>query len=185
MRAARSRSSSWAAIQAARSFARTCSRRPSMRARRSSGDIVSAAQSKPGAINYGSAGVGSIAHLATELLDDKARIRLTHVPYKGAANAALDLAAGQIQLMISNYSTLAPLLKGGKIRAVAVTSAAAHPAFPDLPPIARDAVRAGRQADAAEFHRLRRPGRPAPRRRRRDDGAVSHRQLRTEPRRVE
>jgi tripartite-type tricarboxylate transporter receptor subunit TctC len=102
-------------------------------------ELVAAARARPGAINYGTAGVGSIAHLATELLDDTARIKLTHVPYKGASNAAVDLAAGQIHLMISNYSTLSPLIKGGKIRPLAVTSATAHRAFPDLPPIAASA----------------------------------------------
>ena len=99
-------------------------------------DVIAAARAKPGTLNYGTAGVGSIAHLVTELLDDTAKVRMTHVPYKGAANAVIDLAAGQIQLMISNYSTLAPLLKGGKLKALAVTSAAAHPAFPELPPLA-------------------------------------------------
>ena len=103
-------------------------------------DLVAAARSKPGAINYGTAGVGSIAHLTTELFDDAAKIKMTHVPYKGASNAAVDLAAGQIQLMISNYSTLAPLIRGGKIRSLAVTSAAAHPAFPDMPPMAASAA---------------------------------------------
>ena len=57
------------------------------------------------------------------------------MPYKGASNAAVDLAAGQIRLMISNYSTLARLIKGGRIRSLAVTSAAARPAFPDMPPM--------------------------------------------------
>ena len=61
---------------------------------------------------------------------------MTHVPYKGAANALTDLAGGQIQVMISNYSTLAPMLTGGKIRALAVTSKQAHPAFAGLPPLA-------------------------------------------------
>ena len=98
-------------------------------------DAIAAAKSAPGALNYGTAGVGSIAHLATELLDDKAKVRMTHVPYKGAAPAAVDLAAGQIQVMISNYSTLAPLMKAGKIKALGVTSAKTHPAFPDLPPL--------------------------------------------------
>lgn len=98
-------------------------------------DSIAAARAAPGALNYGTAGVGSIAHLATELLDDKAKVRMTHVPYKGAAPAAVDLAAGQIQVMISNYSTLAPLMKAGKIKALGVTSAKAHPAFPDLPPL--------------------------------------------------
>jgi len=56
------------------------------------------------------------------------------VPYKGAANAAVDLAGGQIQVLVSNYSTVAPLIKSGKIKALAVTSGKPHPAFPDLPP---------------------------------------------------
>ena len=99
-------------------------------------DVVAAARAKPGALNYGTAGVGSIAHLATELFDDAAGIRMTHVPYKGASNSALDLAAGRVEVMISNYSTIAPLAKSGKIRAIAVTSSKPHPAFPGLPPLA-------------------------------------------------
>src|SRR5437868_1101588 len=103
---------------------------------RTPADVIAAAQAKPGALNYGTAGVGSIAHLTTELLDDTAKIRMTHVPYKGAANAAVDLAAGQIQVMVSNYSTVAPLMRSGKIKALAVTSSKPHPDFPDLPPLA-------------------------------------------------
>jgi tripartite-type tricarboxylate transporter receptor subunit TctC len=103
---------------------------------KSPADVVAAARAKPGVLNYGTAGVGSIAHLTTELLDDTAKIQMMHVPYKGAANAATDLAAGQIQVMISNYSTVAGLMKTGKISAVAVTSAKKHPAFPDLAPLA-------------------------------------------------
>jgi len=99
-------------------------------------DVVNAARAKPGVLNYGTAGVGSIAHLTTELLDDTAKVSMVHVPYKGAANASTDLAAGQIQVMISNYSTVAPLMKGGKIRGVGVTSAKPHPAFPDMQPLA-------------------------------------------------
>jgi tripartite-type tricarboxylate transporter receptor subunit TctC len=103
---------------------------------KSPAELLAAARAKPGAINYGTAGVGSIAHLTTELMDDTAKIQMTHVPYKGASLAAVDLAAGQIQVMISNYSTVAPLMKSGKIRALAVTSDKPHPAFPDLPPLA-------------------------------------------------
>ena len=106
---------------------------------KSTADVFNAAREKPGAVNYGSAGVGSVGHMATELMNDIAKVQMTHVPYKGAANAVLDLAAGQIQVMISSYSTLAPLLKTGKIRAVAVTSKQPHPAFPDMPPIAATA----------------------------------------------
>jgi tripartite-type tricarboxylate transporter receptor subunit TctC len=99
-------------------------------------DVVAEAKAKPGALNYGTAGVGSIAHLATELFDDAAGVRMTHVPYKGASNSAIDLAAGRIQVMISNYSTIAPLMSNGKVKAIAVTSAKPHPAFPALPPLA-------------------------------------------------
>ena len=99
-------------------------------------DLLAAARAKPGALTYGSAGVGSVGHLATELLNDAAKVQMTHVPYKGAANAAVDLAAGRIDVMVSSYSTLSPLIKTGKIRALAVTSREPHPAFADLPPIA-------------------------------------------------
>jgi tripartite-type tricarboxylate transporter receptor subunit TctC len=103
---------------------------------KSPADLVTAARAKSGAITYGSAGVGSVAHLATELLNDAAKVQMMHVPYKGAANAVLDLAAGQIQVMLSSYSTLAPLVKAGKVKPLAVTSKQSHPAFADLPPLA-------------------------------------------------
>jgi tripartite-type tricarboxylate transporter receptor subunit TctC len=89
---------------------------------KSTADVFNAAREKPGSINYGSAGVGSVGHMATELLTDIAKVQMTHVPYKGAANAVVDLAAGQIQVMISSYSTHAPLVKSGKVKTLAVTS---------------------------------------------------------------
>ena len=104
---------------------------------KSSAELLAAARAKPGALNYGTAGVGSVAHLATELLNGAANIQMTHVPYKGAANALLDLAAGQINVMISNYSSIVPQIKAGKVRPIAVTSAKPSPAFPDLPPLAQ------------------------------------------------
>ena len=103
---------------------------------RSAAELIAAARAKPGRLTYGTAGIGSVGHLATELLDEAARMRMTHVPYKGAANAVTDLAGGQIDVMVSNYSTLAPLINGGKVRALAVTSRQAHPSFADLPPLA-------------------------------------------------
>lgn len=99
-------------------------------------DLVSAARAKPGALTYGSSGLGSIAHMASEMLSDSARIQLTHVPYKGAANALLDMAGGQIDMMISNYSSLLPQIKAGRVRAVAVTSRLPSASFPDLPTMA-------------------------------------------------
>jgi tripartite-type tricarboxylate transporter receptor subunit TctC len=103
---------------------------------RSVEDLVATARAKPGAMNYGTAGVGSVAHLATELLNGAAKIQTTHVPYKGAGPALLDLAGGQIDLMISNYSSIVSQIKAGKVRAIAVTSQKPSPAFPDLPPVA-------------------------------------------------
>jgi tripartite-type tricarboxylate transporter receptor subunit TctC len=103
---------------------------------KSPADLVAAAKAKPGALNYGTAGVGSLAHLATELLNGAANIQMTHVPYKGAGPALIDLAAGQIDVMISNYSSLVSQMKAGKVRAIAVTSPKPSPAFADLPPLA-------------------------------------------------
>ena len=108
---------------------------PSEKNIRTPADLVAAAKAKPGALNYGTAGVGSLAHLATELLNGAANIQMTHVPYKGAGPALIDLAAGQIDLMISNYSSIVPQMKSGKVRAIAVTSPKPSPAFPDLPPL--------------------------------------------------
>jgi tripartite-type tricarboxylate transporter receptor subunit TctC len=98
-------------------------------------ELVAAARAKPGDITYGTAGVGSITHLASELLSQAAKIRMTHVPYKGAANAAIDLAGGQIVVMISSSSTLSPFVKSGKVRILAVTSPGPHSAFPGVPPV--------------------------------------------------
>ncbi len=102
---------------------------------KSAAELIAAARAKPGELTYGSAGVGSIGHMATELLSAAAKMQLSHVPYKGAANAAIDLAGGQIQVMISSHATLAAFLKSGKVRVLAVTSRQPHPAFPDLPPL--------------------------------------------------
>jgi tripartite-type tricarboxylate transporter receptor subunit TctC len=99
-------------------------------------DLIAAARAKPGALTYGSAGIGSVGHMATELFTAAAKIQMTHVAYKGAANAIVDLAGGQIHAMISNYSSLVSQLNTGRVRALAVTSKQASPVFPDLPPLA-------------------------------------------------
>ena len=98
-------------------------------------EYFAAARAKPGEITYGSAGIGSIGHLATELLNAAAKVQMTHVAYKGAANAIVDLAGGQIYAMISNYSSLLPQLNTRRVRALAVTSKNASPVFPNLPPL--------------------------------------------------
>ena len=103
---------------------------------KSANDLLAAARAAPGNLTYGTAGVGSIGHLVTEMFSAAAKIRMRHVPYKGAAIAAIDLAGGQIQVMVSSFSTLSPFLKADKVRLLAITSAQPHPSFPDLPPLA-------------------------------------------------
>lgn len=98
-------------------------------------ELFSAARAKPGEITYGSAGVGSVGHMATELMNAAAKVQMSHVPYKGAANSAIDLAGGQIHAMISSYATLSAFIKTGKVRVLAVTSKQPHPSFPDVPPL--------------------------------------------------
>ena len=102
---------------------------------RTAAELIAAARAKPGEITYGSAGVGSIGHMATELMLSGANAQMRHVPYKGAANAAIDLAGGQIAVMMSSQATLAPFLKSGKVRLVGVSSPKPHPSFPDVPPL--------------------------------------------------
>lgn len=96
--------------------------------------LLDAARAQPGSLNYGTAGVGSIGHLATVMMNDAAKVSMTHVPYKGAANAAADMAGGQIDVMLSNYSSIVPLVHNKKVRLLATTDSGPNKAFPDLPP---------------------------------------------------
>lgn len=107
---------------------------PSQKPYASLSDVINNARMKPGVVNYGSSGIGSLAHLATTLMGDLADVEMTHVPYKGAANAASDLAGERLDIMLANYSSLAPLLPTGKVKLLATTAPGAHAAFPDLPP---------------------------------------------------
>ena len=102
-------------------------------------DLVQLAKSKPGTINYASAGIGSPAHLAGEMLNLLAGIRLTHVPYKGAAPALLDVIAGNAQLIITSPIAAGAHMSGGRVRALATTGAERNPRLPELPTVA-DAV---------------------------------------------
>jgi tripartite-type tricarboxylate transporter receptor subunit TctC len=106
---------------------------------RSIAELVQLAKSRPGAINYASAGIGSPAHLAGEMLNLLAGIKLTHVPYKGAAPALLDVIAGTVQLIITSPISAGAHMNAGRVRALATTGAVRNPALPDLPTIA-DAV---------------------------------------------
>jgi len=103
---------------------------------RSVAALIETAHQHPGQLNYGSAGNGGGVHLTTELFKHVAGIDLVHVPYKGGAPLLADLVAGRVQVAIVPISTAMPLVRDGRLRALAVTSAARAAALPDLPSIA-------------------------------------------------
>lgn len=98
--------------------------------------LVAAARANPNGLKASSSGVGTVGHLAAELLNDAAKTQMMHVPYKGASQAVVDLSAGIVDMLVGSYSTLAPQIKAGRIIPVAVTSAQVHPAFPGIPTMA-------------------------------------------------
>jgi len=100
---------------------------------RSVGDLVALAQSKPGQLNFGSWGEGSLAHLAGELFKNSATIEMTHVPYKGAPQAIVDILGGRLPLMFTTMPTGVPPVRQGKLRALAVTSPQREPLLPEVP----------------------------------------------------
>ena len=96
-------------------------------------ELVEHARKNPGKVNFGSAGGGSITHLAGELLKAEAKIDLVHVPYKGAAPAVNDLLGGQVQMGIFDVPILLAHVRSGKLKALSVTSASRAPTLPDVP----------------------------------------------------
>jgi tripartite-type tricarboxylate transporter receptor subunit TctC len=99
-------------------------------------EFIAQIKASPGGVNYGSAGAGSPHHLAMELLKVEAGLTMTHAPYRGAAPALADVAAGQIPAMMVDYAAGAGFIKGGKIRALAVANATRLPQLPDVPTFA-------------------------------------------------
>jgi len=103
-------------------------------------EFVALAKSKPGQLNYSSAGNGTSNHLAGELLKSMAGINIVHVPYKGSAPALNDLIAGQVSLMFDLVLTAAPHIKSGAARGLAVTGAQRSAVLPDLPTVAESGL---------------------------------------------
>ena len=99
-------------------------------------DVIKAAKAQPGQINYATSGNGTVAHLATELLQREAGIVLTHIPYKGASQGLTDVIGGQVQLYMSSVPTLIGHIKSGKLRALAVTAAQRTDDLPQTPTVA-------------------------------------------------
>ena len=102
------------------------------------GELIAYAKANPGRVNFGSAGSGSITHLAGELLKSEAKIDLVHVPYKGAAPAVNDLLGGQVQMGIFDVPVLLGHIRSGKLKALAVTSAARAATLADVPTTAEE-----------------------------------------------
>ena len=103
---------------------------------KSFGDVVSAAKAKPDAVTFGSIGNGSLGHLTMVLVQQAAGIKLVHVPYKGGGPMTQDALGGQIDLAIGSVAVLTPHVKGGKLRAIAVTGDKRSHAMPDVPALA-------------------------------------------------
>ncbi len=103
-------------------------------------DLITLAKAKPGALNFISAGNGSGSHLAGELFKLSTGVNMTHVPYKGTAQAITDLIGGRVQMMFTPLAPVIAQLQAGKLRPVAVTSASRSRILPDVPTIAEAGV---------------------------------------------
>ncbi len=107
---------------------------------RSAADLVAAARAAPGVINYASGGIGSPQHLAMAVFAAKTGISVTHVPYRGATQAAADVAAGQVEVCFQGLATVAGLLQGGQLRLLGVTTKARLAEFPDAPTVSESGL---------------------------------------------
>lgn len=104
-------------------------------------DLIDYAKANPGKLNYGSAGSGSTEHLSAELFKSMAGVDMTHVPYKGGAPMMTDLIGGQIQVAIETSGSALQQIRGGKVRALAVTTAKRSPTLPDVPTVSEAGVK--------------------------------------------
>ena len=117
-------------------------------------DLIAHARARPGEVNYGSVGIGSLGHFMTEALSLQAGIRMTHVPYRGGGAAVTDLASGQLQLLVSTPPPILGLAREGKVRIIAYTSEG-EAAPPGPAPILRTLNEAANAAlRGEEFTRL-------------------------------
>ena len=101
-------------------------------------ELIALAKAKP--LVYASSGTGSVVHLGMELFKSMAGVEMTHVPYKGSGLSMIDVMSGRVQLAITNVLTATPLVRGGKLKALAITSGRRVPAFQDLPTVAEAGV---------------------------------------------
>lgn len=103
-------------------------------------DLVALAKAKPGALNFGSGGVGSSVHFAMEMFAMAAAIKLSHIAYKGSGQAQVDLMSGELQVMMANAISSLPKVNAGRLRALGVSSEQRLKAFPNIPTISESGV---------------------------------------------
>jgi tripartite-type tricarboxylate transporter receptor subunit TctC len=103
-------------------------------------DLITLARQEPGKLTFGSSGVGGPPHLFTELLKTMTGIEMTHIPYKGTAQAITDVVAGHVPVIFSDLAPAIPLIKDGRLRALGISSAARFAGLPDVPPLAESGV---------------------------------------------
>jgi tripartite-type tricarboxylate transporter receptor subunit TctC len=96
-------------------------------------DVLERARANPGRLSFASSGAGSSPHLAAELLKNRAEVDLTHVPFRGSAPAITELLAGRVDMSVDNLSNVISHIRGGELRALAVTGSQRDPALPDVP----------------------------------------------------
>jgi len=119
-------------------------------------ELVALAKSKPGQLNFGTAGVGASNHLVTELFDSRAGIKMTHIPYRGTSPAVADLISGQVQVVFADPVSALSQVRAGTLVALAVTSKERSPVAPDLPTIAESGYPG---FDAIAWHGIMAPAR--------------------------
>jgi tripartite-type tricarboxylate transporter receptor subunit TctC len=99
-------------------------------------DVVKASKANPGSVNFATSGNGTVSHLAIESFQKVAGVKMTHIPYKGAAQGVTDVIGGRVQLYVSSVPTLLGYVRNGKMRALAITSAKRTDDLPQVPTIA-------------------------------------------------
>jgi tripartite-type tricarboxylate transporter receptor subunit TctC len=114
-------------------------------------ELIALAKTNPGQLNFASSGFGAAAHLAGELFKTEAKINIVHVAYKGAAPALQDVMAGHVQMMFATAASVIPLIKAGKVRALAVTTPKRTALLPDLPTVDELGIKG---FDATTWHGL-------------------------------
>jgi tripartite-type tricarboxylate transporter receptor subunit TctC len=113
---------------------------PSGAPEHSAADLIAAAKRAPGKLNYGSGGNGSPQHIAMALFASQAGVTMTHVPYKGATQAAMGVGGNEVNAAFQGIATVSSLVKAGKVRLIGVTTPARMPQYPDVPTVAESGL---------------------------------------------